>query len=141
MHLATVSSPSALPEDPSFGSLLVAVGGAFTLLGALLACCLSAVAILCCRGSTERRHLEALDKVLLRWEALAKKAVFFTGRRRRVALAVGAYRFSDLRESAASKPNRARARRAGRQATPTQPLQEGPAIRHRVNDGSYSAGA
>ena len=141
MHLVEVSSPTVSLGDPGSGSFLVAVGGALVLLGALLGGCITAVACLCCRGRPSQRHLAALNRVLLRWEALAKKASFFVGRRRRLALAVGAYRFSDLRESVSSRPNQARARRRTRQSTPAHPLQEGPAIRERTCDGSHRARA
>lgn len=135
MHLAVVSSPPATSEDSGLELLLVAGGAALCLLGAILGCAATAVAFVCCRGKDTPCGTPS-PGAARRWEILVKKALFFVGRRRRLSLAVGAYRFSDLRESASSRPNQARARRRALRAAP-EPLREGPAIRPLANDGPH----
>ena len=143
MHLVPASTPVDSVGDPGLGlgTFLLAVGACSLALGAVLGCLVAALAWWCCRGAPAN-DIPLLCRTAERWERLAKKAIFFTGRRRRLSLAVGAYRYSDLRNSEKSKPNQARARRRRQGTQGPSPLREGPAIPHRSHgsDGSGTGG-
>ena len=65
-----------------------------------------------------------------RWESLAKKAITFVNKRRRISVAFSALRGNTLRNSEGSRPNAARKALKARAHTPTpgRVLNEGPAV-------------
>lgn len=65
-----------------------------------------------------------------RWESLARKAMTFVNKRRRISLAFGAFRGNTLRNSEGSRPSAARKALKARAHTPTpgRVLNEGPAV-------------
>ena len=83
-------------------------------------------------GLTERD----LDKVVTAWERVARRAIYFAAKRRRVGLAFGNYNGYTLRNAPESRPTKARVARRRTASRGASLLHEGPALR----DGSHGSG-
>ena len=121
-HMSSVVTwDGQVEETNSFPSALVASWVIVLTLGILVGV---AIGRCCSRQPRPTRDLG-------RWEHLVRKAIFFVGRRRRVALAFQAYRGHTLRNSEGSRPSAARRAARQRAQTPgaqTRVLNEGPAL-------------
>eukprot|EP00435_Cladocopium_sp_Y103_P003827 s1353_g1.t1 len=93
---SVVSPEGGVEEFIEFPSALLVSWG---IIGALCFF-LGVVCTACCQRSSK-----APPSTFTRWEKLAKKAIHFVNRRRRVALAFGAYKDTTLRNSEGALPS------------------------------------
>ena len=114
-------TPDGDTEDVEFPSVLLV---SWVIIGALFFS-LGVVCSTCCRVQEGPTHSPQH-----RWEKLARKAINFVNKRRRVSLAFSAYKGNTLRNNEGSRPSQARKALRPRALTPTpgRLLNEGPAV-------------